>query len=388
MSSLVVFFESSSGVSRRRIARVLGLALGGVLWSNSGWALEYDYDAPASCPNREAFLSEVESRLRYPAEQSSVERLRVTVRRQQGFEASFVLIEPGQPPVSRTLTAEVCDEAVRALALGAALALDARYREVRGISEDMTEAPAPSVVPPAVAATDSSAPALAPSVAPPPAPTAGAAAVAQQPAAPPATPPPQAPVVHPPAADPVDVDTQEPVPEASGAAALALAVRLGAFAATGYSPDPSFGPSLGVLAQGERFALGLEAFVSSENRAGNGGQSAEFWVVGGRLYPCLRWPLAGVSARGCGALEFSGVHAQGVKSADVVQTEAHWVPYWALGVVAGAEAPLTQALSLSLDLGIQFPLSERRFFFSNTDEALHEFPAVAARGLLAICYAF
>lgn len=385
MSSLVAFLESSAGVPRSKTAGVLGLVLGGVLWSSPGRALEYDYDAPASCPNREAFLSEVESRLRYPAEQSSVERLRVTVRREQGFEASFVLIEPGQPPVSRTLTAEVCDEAVRALALGAALALDARYREVRGISEDMAKAPAPSVVPPGAPAADS----LAPTIVPPPAPAPAAAAAAQQPPAPPPSPqPPQAAVARPAAATPVDVYTPEPVPEASGSAAFTLAVRLGAFAATGYSPDPSFGPSLGVLAQSARFAIGLEAFVSSENRAGNGGQSAEFWVVGGRLYPCLRWPLAGVSARGCGVLEFSGVHAEGVKSAEVVQTEAHWVPYWALGVVAGAEAPLTQALSLGLDLGVQFPLSERRFFFSNTDEALHEFPAVAARGLLAICYAF
>jgi len=386
MSSLVAFFEWSAGAPRRKTARVLALALGGVLWSHPGRALEYDYDAPASCPNREAFLSEVQSRLRYPAEQSSVETLRVTVRRLQGFEASFVLIEPGQPPVSRTLTAEACDEAVRALALGAALALDARYREVRGISEDMAEAPAPSVVPPAQATASSPAPAVAPS----PAPAGGVAAVAQRPPASPALAPPAQPPPAPPVAvGPVDVDTPRPAPETVDAADVAMAVRLGAFAATGYSPDPSFGPSLGVLVQVERFALGLEAFVSSENRASGGGQSAEFWVVGGRLYPCLRWQLAGgVSARGCGVLEFSGVHAEGVESAEVVQTKADWVPYWALGAVAGAEAPLTGSIGLALDLGVQFPLTRREFYFSNIDDNLHDFPVVAARGQLAICYAF
>ncbi|HEU5074751.1 MAG TPA: hypothetical protein VFU02_11265, partial [Polyangiaceae bacterium] len=121
------------------MARVLGFMLTLVSWSNPLWALEYDYDAPDECPKREAFLGEIQSRLRYPAEQSTVERLQVTVRRDQGFEAGFVLIEPGQAPVTRTLTAAGCEEAVQALALGAALALDARYRQVRGISESTAE---------------------------------------------------------------------------------------------------------------------------------------------------------------------------------------------------------------------------------------------------------
>jgi len=386
LSGLSFFRRSPVGPPCSSAAGVLGFVLSGMFWPQTARALEYDYDVPASCPSRETFLSEVRSRLRYPAEQSTVERLRVSVRQQQGFEASFVLIEPGQPPVTRTLTAEVCGDAMQALALGAALALDARYREVRGIPEaELTEVPAPGVVPPAQAAVDSAAPPVASA----PAPAVGVPAV-QAPPVPPASPPPSQAAAAPPAAvGPVDVATQEPVSETPDAAVLTMAVRLGAFAATGYSPDPSFGPSAGVLLQSERFAVGLDAFVSSENRASNGEQSADFWVVGGRLYPCLRWPIAEFRARGCGVLEFSGVHAEGVDDgSEVVRTEAAWVPYWAIGAGVGAEAPLTPALSLSIDLGVQFPLSDRSFFFANADEPLHEFPTVAARGQLAICYAF
>lgn len=364
--------------------------LAAVSWSNPLWALEYDYDAPNECPNRQAFLSEIRSRLRYPAEQSTVERLQVTVRREQGFEAGFVLIEPGQLPVTRTLTAAGCEQAVQALALGAALALDARYREVRGISESAPEESGASVsvdsVPPSDAAfpptvgTADAAPEPVTSVSS----VASVASVAQPPPA--VRPPPRA--KAPPAVG-VDAPPSDPPERTSEAQAATLAVRLGAFAATGYAPDPSFGPSLALLVRSNRVALELEAFVGSENRAGNGEQSAEFWVIGGRLSPCVRWPLPGQFAvKGCGLVELSGVHAEGVDSPDVMRTHEDFVPYWAIGALGGVEAPLTTALSLGIDLGVQFPLSERRFYFANANEQLHEFPNVAARGQLAICYAF
>ena len=384
--------QSSAGVPRRKTTWVLGITLVLVSWSSTLWALEYDYDAPDVCPDREAFLSEVRGRLRYPAEQSTVERLEVSVRRKQGFEASFVLIEPGQPPVSRTLTAEACDEAVRALALGAALALDARYREVQGLPEE-PPAPAPVPVPPAEA-TGSSAPAVAAvPVVPAPVAEPDPGVVQGEPIAPvPPPPPPRAPpAVAPAAVAAVGVDVPPPSEpaEASEPSALQVAMRLGAFGATGYAPDPSFGPSLAAVLRGNRFAFELEGFISSENRAGNGEQSAEFWVVGARLTPCLRWPLPDrFFVKGCGLVEFSGVHAEGVESSDVVRTEEDLVPYWALGVVAGGEAPLTEALNLGLDLGLQFPLSRQRFYFSNANEDLHEFPGVAFRAQLTICYAF
>lgn len=375
--------ESSAVVPRSRAARLLGLTLAGVLWSSTLWALEYDYDAPDECPDRAAFLEEVRIRLRYPAEQSSVERLRVTVRRQQAFEAGFVLVEPGQPPVTRTLTAEVCEEAVQALALGAALALDARYREVRGIPEGTPEASAASLPVEAAASSEAVSP-PAVETPPPSAPAASVAVIAQPPPAERPTPV----AMAAPAAG-LDEPPSDPRVEPSESNAPTLAARLGAFAATGYAPDPSFGPSLGVMVRNHRFALELEAFFGAENRAGNGEQSAEFWVVGGRLTPCVRWSLPGrFWMKGCGLVELSGVHAEGVESADVVTTAEDLAPYWALGVVAGVEAPLTQALSLGLDLGVQFPLSQRRFEFVNVDEPLHEFPSVAARGQLSICYAF
>lgn len=395
---MIVFGESSARVPRGRAAWVLGFTLSGLLWTSPLLALDYVYDAPDTCPNREVFWGEVRSRLRYPAEQSTVERLQVTVRRQQGYEASFVLLEPGQPPVSRTLTAEACEEAVRALALGAALALDARYRQVQGIPEDTEDAPAPSGVP-----LPEAVPAAAPSPAPPvspavpvvpapavmpaaaPAPLPGASVAANlQPA--PVAPPPFVPASRALSTDAPPTDPRADTPDTE---APEFAARLGAFGATGYAPDPSFGPSLGVVARGNRFALELEAFVAAENRASNGEQSAEFWVVGGRLSPCVRWSLPGrFWLKGCGVVELSGVHAEGVEDAGVVSTAEELVPYWALGAVAGAEAPLTPALSLGLELGVQFPLSERRFYFVNSDEELHEFPTLAARGQLSICYAF
>lgn len=365
--------------------------LAGMFWTSTLRALEYEYDAPAECPTRAAFLEEVQSRLRHPAEQSTVERLRVTVRRHEGFQAGFVLIEPGQPPVSRALTAEACDEAVRALALGAALALDARYREVQGIPEVAPEEPVPSVPTQATTGsqvTGSSVVASAPAIpaAPPPATPASVAAVVQPPAI--ERPPPAA---APAATVRLDEPPSDRESEPSEPEAQTLAARVGAFGATGYAPDPSFGPSLAVVARNNRFALELEAFVGAENRAGNGEQSAEFWVIGGRLVPCARWPLPGrFGLKSCALVELSGVHAEGVDSTDVARTAEDWVPYWALGALLGAEAPVTQALSVGLDLGVQFPLSERSFYFksANGNVELHEYPRVAARGQLAVCYAF
>lgn len=356
------------------------------MWATPARALEYDYDAPDACPNRAAFLSEVHSRLRYPEEYSTVERLQVSVRSNQGFEASFVLIEPGQPPVSRTLLAEGCLEAVKALALVAALALDARYREVQGIVDDpsaSTSADASATVPPPEGAT---------SALPEPAPAAPALPMQPQPVQPQPVQP--QPIQPPPvlqAAPPVDVDVPPPDPhdDTSEPQVLAFAARLGAFAATGYAPDPSFGPSLAVAARSSRFALELEAFFGAENRAGNGEQSAEFWVLGGRLAPCARWsPSAGLWTKGCGVVELSGVHAQGVDGDGVARTAEDLAPYWALGGVVGVEAPLNHVLSLGVDLGLQFPLSRRRFEFVNANGALHEYPRVAARAQLSLCYSF
>jgi hypothetical protein len=144
-----------------------------------------------------------------------------------------------------------------------------------------------------------------------------------------------------------------------------------------------------VAVQGTLLELGVEAFYGVESRARSAGQRAEFWVIGGRLSPCLRTDVTDrFSLKGCGALEFSGVHAEGVNGAGVERVKEDLVPFWALGLATGLGVVLTPSLSLAAELGAQFPLARRRFYFSNPNTNLHEFPAVAARGSLGVCYAF
>src|SRR5688572_23470104 len=98
-------------------------------------AVDYEFLAPEGCPDRASFEQAITRRLQYPVASSSVQRVVVTIEQRETYHATVVLHEPGTEPVSRTLEAQDCAQAVEALALTTALAINARTREESGSSE-------------------------------------------------------------------------------------------------------------------------------------------------------------------------------------------------------------------------------------------------------------
>ena len=335
-------------------------------------AVDYEFFAPEGCPDRASFEQATTRRLQHPVASSSVQRVVVTIEQRATYHATVVLHEPGTEPVSRTLEAQDCAQAVEALALTTALAINART----------SEASASSAPPMAAALPIGVQPEPEPMPPPPPPPPQQAAPTRPPPmAAPPATRPPAAPRDR--AAASAYLNTELPLE------ALALELALGGFVATAYAPRASFGPSLGVGVSRGAFEAWFVAFYGVPTTAQREGVEARFSVFGGRMQPCYALGLsAAVSALGCGSVEFAGVWAEGLAGEGVADTNGSLAPYWAAGVSAGLRGQLDAGVDLWGSLGPEFPLDPHRFRFSNANGNLHEYPQVALRGQLGAGYRF
>lgn len=338
-----------------------------LLLSRPAIALEYEYRAPVECPAQADFEADTARRLKHPEEPTEVERVVVTVVHHAAYEASVVLHEPGFEPVGRNLSAEDCKQAVQALALATALALDDRARQ-RGALERrrVPDAQGQPLQSEAV-------PAPPPEVLPQPQPEA-IVGVENPPAA--AAPS----VVVPVAPGPMDE-------RAPARARLELAptewqgaFRASGFAATGYSPRATFGPSVGAALRFAAAEIWLMGFYGGGTEGRHDGLGARFSVLGARLEPCYTHPFGSkVTGLACGSLEGTGVWAEGLDGERVTETRSSVASFWAAGVVAGLRARLTPSLGLSGRFGLAAPLDGHRFRFSNTDSNLHEYPPVTLR---------
>jgi hypothetical protein len=166
-----------------------------------------------------------------------------------------------------------------------------------------------------------------------------------------------------------------------------VGVAAGGFAASGYSPAPTFGPQLSVAVGTPSLRLALVGFYGVESRSSAGEQRAAFWVAGGALRPCLVHPTeAGWSARLCGVAEWSYVFSRGLRNRDgsTLDLYENSTPFVALGTLVGVGWPLTADLQLQVDGGLELPLAHHRFKFINANEDLHRFPWVTARAELTL----
>src|SRR5690606_29609658 len=325
------------------------------------------------------------SRLEYPIESSQVSRVEVvvTAERGEGYRATFVLHESDRAPVSRSLQALACEQAVQALALAAALALDARAREELEPTRGSSAAGAPEPEQGAGAAMPGAQPVQPvdtadqgpgePRAAEAAAPEEAASAARKRPADP-AT-----------ASDPVrDVEARPALP---ASAVLGYWVEVGGFVATGYAPGTSVGPRLGFSLSLDAMELGAQLFYAVESTAAEGVQRARFSAFGGRILPCYRLDLSTTNfGRGCLQAEYAAIFSEGVEGAGVSDIHSDSTPFWALGLSVGFGARLSPRLHLLADLGFTFPLTRHRFKFTNADEYLHSYPRVALRAGLGVGY--
>lgn len=306
------------------------------------------YDPPEGCPDREALLREIGARTAHlrpaaPGQLARRYRVVITARGKDGWEGRLELVDEEGRGVERTVAAATCDEAMSALALVAALAIEARLGE-------RAEAPSASAArPPGPAAP------LAP-------PGAGA-------------PPPEATGAR--AARPT-ASAQPP------AGALAPGARLGVvgIGATGAAPDPAFGPGLAVELRGdEGAALGrLIPFALFGPRHEVSGGAARFSLYAARGEACLGGATLGsrLRARPCAFVEGGALEARGLRTSALTRPASTTLPWIALGPSARLDLRLEDRVSLDLALGLLVPVRREAFVLRNVggqrEVTVHEIP--------------
>lgn len=344
-------------------------------------AIDYEYVAPEGCPDRASFERATSERLQYSVASSTVQRVVVTIERGERYRATVALHEPGSATVTRTLEAQDCAQAVEALALTTALAIDARTSAASASPEPHIASISPLGVEPEPLP-------LPPPPPPPPLPPPLPPPPAAVPAPPSSAAAPAAPIAQPAAPHDQETTSADSSAEVS-LEALALELAVGGFVATAYAPRASFGPSVGLGVSHGAFEAWLVAFYGVPTTAEHQGAEARFSVFGARVQPCYALELsAAVSALGCGSVEFSGVWAEGLAGDGVANPNSSLAPYWAAGASAGLRGQLEAGVDLWGSFGPEIPLDPHRFRFSNANGNLHEYPPVAIRGQLGAGYRF
>jgi hypothetical protein len=170
---------------------------------------------------------------------------------------------------------------------------------------------------------------------------------------------------------------------------LKARVELGGFGATGYAPSASFGPRLGLALHGEQFEVGAFVLHALESTETANNQSATFSTLGARVLPCYRLRAsAELTSRGCLSFEGAQVTTEGRGGEAVLRRLESTSSYWALGLATGLEFSLFGGFGGAAEFGVALPLLPRRFRFINANNNLHEYPRVATRLDLSLCYSF
>jgi len=304
-----------------------------------------EYDAPAGCPTREAFIEAVRQRLP-DAEESQLEApfaFRVTIEAEGELVRGRVVLGDGAPP--REVVPAPCADVASSMALMIAIVLggEARAREAESAEE-------------------------------------------KQPEAPPAKPTPVAPANR--AAKPVTRPTEAIVVAPRGtpdAPSEPVSLRAGVWGAAGLSdgvaPFPAFAVSGGAELEVEAFGgwrpsvrVGAMYVTGDTSVASRG--NAEFGLSGfaGRLCPhafsvAVRWSLAA-----CGSLEVGELTARGVSTPGGREQRMQWL---AFGVAPRAELALGRVVSLEAELGVRGIVRHDRFVFEPDATEVYDVPRFA-----------
>jgi hypothetical protein len=265
------------------------------------------YQAPAECPDSDAFRAAVRERASGDWEARPGEagrRIDVTVTRSGArFVAGIVFLNAEGERVARSLGGSSCADVVDGIALVTALAIQSRVEEAVARSEPEPAKPAPSA----------------------------------------------------------PVRPRAPASQLSSARETHARFGAAARAASGTGPGPSFGPALFSALEWRRTRLGLAFGALWSGRVTANGVSAHYRRLSGRIDGC---PYAfGTAAFGfepCAFFEAGSLHGEGAPGAELASTSggaSPWlVPGLLLRLVAGFEPVV-----VDLELGGGVPLARERF---------------------------
>jgi hypothetical protein len=334
-------------------------------------AVVLDYRAPATCENGAQFLARVRARaprvrLSRPSERARMFVVEIEQRGGRAFGRLTVRNPEGRQTV-REIEAKDCTEAVDALALIVALAVNPRAAEMpptavnprtaeapTGVTPSATEAPPPSPTSPsaeAPRAAPTAAPQTEPSAAAPAARVNAPTASAQTPASSPESP----------------ADVQAGGTDSEGASRWAFRAGLSGWGIGAIAPAPL----LGARAGGEMVHLASQVLAPSFRISGGytthagfvvDGGTAHFEYGGANLELCpIRLPATGsLLLRPCAMADIGLIFARGT---DALNARGEDRPWLALGGGGRLEWALGRRVALDLDVGCTFPVWRDRFLF-------------------------
>lgn len=299
--------------------------------------IEYHADADARCPSQAAFAQQVFARTgaARPASQAEPARTFVVELKRTGTRVAGTLTieETRGASMARRVSGSECGHVASVLALAIALAIDPRAE-------------------------------LAPSQ-------------ELDPARPPAEPPTGMPLPTP--TQPLDSGTRR---ERSDDASWSPRVSLGASAAFGIAPHPSFGPAVGLGLRDDRPALLRELGLAFVFRTGASAlirdARADFNFLASRATLCARgiqvakWLHAGP----CFAFEAGAVKASGSDLSVTGRTTRFWAA--AEGLIQ-LEHTLPAGFFVTLEGGAALPVTRYRFVFKAPDTRVHDVPLLTAQ---------
>ena len=277
--------------------------------------MRLDYEAPAGCPDANAFAAEVRARApRTATEAAPTVHVRVaaspSATRSEAFEGSVVITDESGESPSRAVRGDSCTEVVRALALAVAMTFD----------------PAESAPPPAV---------IAPSPPLPPAPA--------------------------PAPDRAG-ETTAPSPER-----VHIAAGLRGAAETGVGPLVA--PALGIYGElaGASLSLRIGATRAVSPIVDRAAGSARFARTAATLEACpFRWrATSNVSVVPCVAFEIGSLTSDGRSTVDPESTSRLWI---ATGLAARLVWEPAAPLFFELEGRANVPLTRDSFIFRPAEE--------------------
>ena len=319
-----------------------------------------EYHAPAACENDAQFFARARSRaprMRLARPDERARMFVVDIEQRSGRTSGRLTVRnPEGRQTVREIEARDCSEAVDALALIVALAVNPRAADAPAATASPRAADAP---PSAVNPPRADAPRAAPTAEP----------IAPAPAAQPNAPSPS------PRPPPATSDSAGAPPESAGAATSAdaalWAFRAGvaAWGIGAIAPEPL----IGARASGEVLSLAPRVIAPSF-RASAGyathagfvvdGGTAHFGYAGASFEICpLRLPASGpLLFRPCALADVGAVFAQG---ADALNARGDTRPFAALGAGGRVEWALGRRVGLDLDVGCTFPIWRDRFLFGS-----------------------
>jgi hypothetical protein len=294
------------------------------------------YRAPAHCPKRDTFLSEVRRRISEPPV-PLVDSISVEITERAGqFHGRLLFNDQTGERSTRHISGERCDEVASALALITALALQARLP-----SEKPEPEPEPEPGPASVAAsTNESSP-----------------------------------------------ESEPSDPEAPRSLRLELGAQVGAAAA--YSPNPSltlrvFGSA---VTRHALFRLSLGYATSEDTRPATGKSDFSLLAVRGDICALLD-ELDTLTAGLCGGFELGYLRAAGTESNSLDARQGGTL--WAAPALQGQlrYAP-SRSFRLELAAGAHFPLYREQFIFrlaNGSEDEIHRIPGVGWLASLGVAY--